>query len=75
MDEDNLPRSLSERQIDCLKLVAAGQSSPEIARALGLSPRTVDQYIADACARLAVRTRVQAVVVAIRLGLITSEAP
>jgi DNA-binding CsgD family transcriptional regulator len=70
MPDDNLPRRLSDRQIDCLKLVATGKSSPEIARILGLSSRTVDQYIADACARFAVKTRVQAVVAAIRLGLI-----
>lgn len=60
---------LSERQLDCLKLVAKGLSSPQIARELGLSPRTVDEYISDASARLRVRTRVEAVVAAIRLRL------
>jgi LuxR family quorum-sensing system transcriptional regulator CciR len=62
--------SLSERQLECLKLTASGRSSPEIARALGISPRTVDQYITDACRRLGVRTRVQAVVVALKAGIL-----
>lgn len=62
---------LSTRQIDCLKLVAEGLSSQEIARKLSLSPRTVDDYIASGCARLGVRTRVQAVVIAVRLGFIS----
>ena len=66
------PIALSDRQLECLRLVAAGQSSPEIARSLGLSPRTVDEYITDACRRLGVRTRVQAVVAAMRAGLIQS---
>lgn len=63
-------RPLSERQFDCLKLVADGLSSAEVARRLGLSPRTVDEYLRDACARLGVRTRVQAVAMAIRIGLL-----
>jgi DNA-binding CsgD family transcriptional regulator len=61
---------LSERQLDCLKFVAAGLSSPKIARRLGISPRTVDEYVADACLKLGVRTRVEAIAVAIRAGLI-----
>jgi len=64
------PPPLSIRQLECLALTAAGKSSPEIARLLGLSPRTVDDYISDACRRLGVRTRVQAVAVAVRAGLI-----
>ncbi|MGA0608354.1 LuxR C-terminal-related transcriptional regulator [Phenylobacterium sp. VNQ135] len=67
---DRPVRSLSARQLDCLRLVADGLSSPEIARRLSLSPRTVDEYLGAACGRLGVRTRVQAVATAIRLGLI-----
>ncbi|RED17726.1 helix-turn-helix domain-containing protein [Parasphingopyxis lamellibrachiae] len=36
---------LSEGQISCLRLVARGMSSKEIARATGLSHYTVDTYI------------------------------
>ena len=60
---------LSSRQIECLRLAAAGQTSVEIAAALGLSSRTVDQYVGEACERLKVRNRVQAVAKAVELGL------
>ena len=61
---------LSARQLQCLELIAAGETSASIARALGLSRRTVDHYILLLCAKLQVRTRAQAVGVALTLGLI-----
>ncbi|WP_313515136.1 MULTISPECIES: helix-turn-helix transcriptional regulator [Brevundimonas] len=63
-------RALSPRQMECLRLAADGNSSPEIALLLGISRRTVDQRIAEACDRLQVRNRTQAVAEAVRLGLI-----
>lgn len=56
--------------MECLRLAANGNSSPEIALLLGISRRTVDQRIAEACDRLQVRNRTQAVAEAVRLGLI-----
>ena len=64
---------LSPRQLACLKLVAAGKTTLEIAAELGISNRTVEQYVADACTRLGVRTRIEAVVKTVRLGLISDE--
>lgn len=43
---------LSESQQACLRLVAQGMSSKEIAISLNLSPSTVDTYIKHAIARL-----------------------
>jgi len=63
-------RELSARQIECLRRVAKGDSSIEIAAALGLSVRTVDHYVGAACAKLGARSRAQAVARAIRLGWI-----
>ncbi len=60
--------ALSRRQIECLKWVREGKSSQDIGDILGLSSRTVDFYIASACTRLGVRTRVQAVVNAALYG-------
>jgi DNA-binding CsgD family transcriptional regulator len=37
---------------------------------LGISRRTVDEYFAEACERLGVRNRTQAVAKAMQLGLI-----
>ena len=43
-------------------------TSARIAAELGLSRRTVDQYVADACEKFGVRTRTQAVVEAVLRG-------
>lgn len=66
---------LSPRQLSCLKLVATGKTTLEIAAELGMSHRTVEQYITDACTRLEVRSRIEAVVKAVRMGLICDESP
>lgn len=72
-DENDSP--LSPRQIDCLRLAAMGRTSVEIAVALGISARTVDQYVGEACQRLGVRNRVQAVVEATARGLLQPPTP
>jgi DNA-binding CsgD family transcriptional regulator len=64
------PKALSPRQIECLRRIASGETSNDIATALGLSSRTVDHYISNACSRLGVRSRSQAVARAIGLGVI-----
>lgn len=62
--------SLSRRQRECLLWVRHGKSSADIGEILGLSVPTVDGHIAEACRKLGVRTRVQAVVEACLAGLI-----
>jgi DNA-binding CsgD family transcriptional regulator len=56
---------LSARQIECLLRISRGETSAEIAIALGLSRHTVDHYIGGACAKLGAKTRAQAVAIAI----------
>lgn len=63
-------QALSEREAECLIWVSRGKSSSDIGAILGLSPRTVDSYIEKACAKLRVRTRIEAVALAVRDGLI-----
>lgn len=65
--------ALSRRQIQCLYWVQEGKSATDIGVILGLSPRTVEEYLAKACDKLGVRRRVQAVVRARRLGLLDEE--
>ena len=65
-----MPVKLSPRQIECLSRIARGETSAEIAVALGLSKRTIDHYVNSACGRLGVRNRAQAVAIAISEGLI-----
>lgn len=52
--------SLSESQKTCLRLVAEGMSSKEIAIATGLSHQTVDQYLSKATLLLGASNRREA---------------
>lgn len=61
---------LSQREMDVLRLMVEGQSNPEIAAALYLSPNTVKTHIRGIMNKLAVDDRVQAAVVALRAGLV-----
>lgn len=72
---ESVGSQLSPRQIECLRLAAAGKTSSEIAIVLGISSRTVDQYVGEACERLKVRNRTQAVAKALTLGLLSDAPP
>lgn len=67
--EDGAP--VTPRQLECLRWAQAGKSSTDIGAILGISARTVDYHLGQACARLAVRTRVQAISLAIDAGLLS----
>ncbi|MES3026287.1 MAG: LuxR C-terminal-related transcriptional regulator [Pseudomonadota bacterium] len=66
---------LTARQIECLEWVQAGKSSSVIGQILGLSKHTVDEHLAEACKRLGVRSRIQAVSIACELGLLPPSTP
>jgi DNA-binding NarL/FixJ family response regulator len=61
---------LSPRELEVLKLVAEGKSNPEIAATLYLSAATIKTYVCHIMTKMAVDNRVQAVVVALRTGLV-----
>lgn len=52
---------LTPRQMDCMKLVERGLTSKQIAKKLGISPRTVDQHIAAVLDIFQVNNRIAAV--------------
>lgn len=54
------PNGLSPREFEVLQLIASGQSSPEIAESLVLSPRTVERHIQNVYNKLGVHNRVEA---------------
>ena len=62
--------SLSTRELDVLKLLADGASTTEAAELLKLSEYTVRDYISNLMKRLQARNRTEAVVKAIRMGII-----
>src|SRR4051812_34554931 len=59
MEEDRATK-LTEGQRACLRMVLQHMSSKDIARALGISPHTVDQRIKLAMRRLGAASRVEA---------------
>jgi DNA-binding CsgD family transcriptional regulator/pimeloyl-ACP methyl ester carboxylesterase len=61
--------SLSARQSEILRLIAAGKTNREIAEALVLSERTVERHVADIYARITVSNRAQAAVYAKEHGI------
>jgi len=52
--------ALSPRELDVLKLIAAGDSNKLIARAFDLSPHTVKRHVANILDKLGVQSRGQA---------------
>jgi DNA-binding NarL/FixJ family response regulator len=54
--------ALNERELECLTWSGRGKTSPEIATILNLSKRTVNFHIENACRKLNVSTRTEAVV-------------
>ena len=64
------PPLLTERQLEILQLAARGESGPEIAARLFISPATVKTHFEHIYANLGVSDRAEAVAHALREGLI-----
>ncbi len=68
----SLPRQgvLTEREKEVLMGVAQGERTKEIARRLGLTPRTVETYLTTIYTKLGVDSRTAAVVAALERGIL-----
>jgi len=64
---------LSQRELQVLKLVAEGKSSPEIAKILHLSVKTIEGHRSRIMAKLETRNVVGLVRYAIKIGLVTTD--
>jgi DNA-binding NarL/FixJ family response regulator len=60
--------SLSERELEVVRLVAQGHTAKEMADRLGLSPRTLETYKARAMAKLDLTSRAELIRYAARSG-------
>jgi len=70
----NPVRTLTPREVEVLRLMAAGTSTEDIARALGIQASTVNNHIQHILEKLGAHTKLQAVCAAQQRGLIQAPA-
>ena len=71
----SLPEPLTMRELDVLRLVAEGASNREAAVSLGVSAKTVEAHLSSVYGKLRARSRTEAVVTAVRDGIISVDWP
>ena len=62
---------VTRRQLEALRLAADGRTNAAIASRLGITKDTVAELLGKACRKLGARDRTHAVVLALRLGLLS----
>lgn len=67
---DAIGETLSDRELEVLRLITDGRGNVEIAKALFISPRTVKNHVANILTKIKVENRVQAAVYAVRRHLV-----
>jgi DNA-binding NarL/FixJ family response regulator len=70
-----LVESLSEREIEVLRLVAEGLSNKAVAQSLSISENTVKYHMRNVLQKLGAQNRTEAVTHAIRAGLLNPDSP
>ena len=72
-EEEPSAPTLPERELEIITALARGQSNQQIARGLSISEKTVRNHVSNIYKKLHVYDRTQAVLYAIREGLIDAE--
>jgi predicted ATPase/DNA-binding CsgD family transcriptional regulator len=62
--------TLTQRELDVVREIAKGRTNKDIARVLGMRPKTVMHHCASIYRKLDVKTRTEAAAVALRSGMI-----
>lgn len=68
------PETLTRREQEVLQLLAGGLSNKELAQRLCLGEKTVKTHVSNILLKLGVRSRTQAALAAVRLGLVSAAA-
>jgi DNA-binding NarL/FixJ family response regulator len=71
-EKEGLIDKLTERELDVLKYMAKGYSNQDIARLMVVSTATVHSHVSRILAKLEVSSRTQAVIYAMRAGVVTA---
>ncbi len=66
----NDPFGLTPRELDVLRLLAAGRSNPQIGEVLFISPRTAQHHVTHVLAKLGLANRTEAATFAVTHGLV-----
>jgi HD-GYP domain-containing protein (c-di-GMP phosphodiesterase class II) len=64
---------LTSREVEVLRLIAAGHTAKEAARLLSISPKTADNHIQNLYSKIGVSTRAGAALYALERGLVERE--
>jgi DNA-binding NarL/FixJ family response regulator len=64
------PETLTQREIEVLRLLAHGLANKEIAQELGIGEKTVKTHVSNILSKLGVLSRTQAALHAIQIGLV-----
>jgi HD-GYP domain-containing protein (c-di-GMP phosphodiesterase class II) len=64
---------LTSREIEVLRLIAAGQTAKEAARTLDISPKTAENHIQNLYSKIGVSTRAGAALYALERGLVEEQ--
>jgi HD-GYP domain-containing protein (c-di-GMP phosphodiesterase class II) len=67
------PAGLSERECEVLGLIARGMATKQVARRLGISPKTCDHHIQHLYGKIGLSTRAGATLFALEHGLVSSD--
>lgn len=74
-DESRAAPHLTNREIEIIRAIAGGKSSKQIARSLSISERTVRNHASNIYKKLHIYDRTQAVLYAVRRGLVDPHEP